>query len=75
MTHVGPRSGIAIDDLEDAKVERVRGRSTGAGADGVFRLGVQARIPGADYSSIYAEGSAVLTCDFFRSGPRRPFAA
>jgi hypothetical protein len=60
--------GIAINEVDDRKVDRVRGRnmrgSTGAGIDGLVMFGVQARIPGVDYMSIYAEGRVGFTYDF-----------
>jgi hypothetical protein len=65
--YIGLGLGIAISDVDDEKVDRVRGEetrgNTGAGPDGVFMLGVQARIPGADYLSVYAEGRAGFTID------------
>jgi hypothetical protein len=66
--YIGLGLGIAINEVDDQRVDRVRGRnmrgSTGAGLDGLFMFGLQARIPGVDYMSIYGEGRVGFTYDF-----------
>jgi hypothetical protein len=66
--YIGLGLGVAINDVDDHKVDRVKGRnvrsSTGAGPDGVFMLGIQAKVPGVDYLSIYGEGRVGFTVDF-----------
>jgi hypothetical protein len=66
--YIGLGLGIAINEVDDRRVDRVRGRnmrgSTGAGLDGLFMFGLQARIPGVDYMSIYGEGRVGFTYDF-----------
>jgi len=58
--YLGLGLGMSINVVDDDKVDRVRGRntldSTHAGIDGIFLLGVEAKLPGADYMSVYAEG-------------------
>ncbi|MDH3520313.1 MAG: hypothetical protein OEM49_07635, partial [Myxococcales bacterium] len=58
--YLGLGLGIAIDVVDDHKVDRARGvdtiGSTSAGLDGIFLFGVQAAIPGTDYLSVYGEG-------------------
>lgn len=65
--YLGLGIGVAINDVDAGKVDRVKGRnvrgSIGAGPDGLFMLGVQARIPGAEYLSIYGEGRVGFTYD------------
>lgn len=66
--YIGLGLGIAINDVDNGKVDRVRGRkvrhSTGAGPDGLFMLGIEAKIPDLDYMSIFAEGRIGFTYDF-----------
>lgn len=58
--YLGLGFGLLISDVDDGKVDRVKGENvrnaTGAGLDGLFMLGVQAAIPGAEYMSVYGEG-------------------
>jgi len=58
--YLGLGLGMSVNVVDDDKVDRVRGRntldSTHAGIDGIFLLGVQAKLPGAEYMSVYAEG-------------------
>jgi hypothetical protein len=65
--YLGLGLGVAINDVDDHKVDRVKGRnvrsSTGAGPDGVFMLGLAANVPGADYLSVYVEGRVGFTID------------
>lgn len=72
--YIGLGLGISINHVDDRKVDRVRGRnvrsSTGAGPDGLFMLGIQARIPGAEYMSIYGEGRIGFTYDFIARNGR-----
>jgi hypothetical protein len=66
--YIGLGIGVSINDVDDDKVDRVYGRNvrhaTGAGPDGVFMLGVQAKIPGLDFMSIYGEGRVGFSYDF-----------
>lgn len=66
--YIGLGLGIAVNHVDDGKVDRVKGRnvrgSTGAGPSGCFMLGFDARIPGVDYLSLYAEGRVGFTVDF-----------
>lgn len=66
--YIGLGLGFTINDVNDGKVDRARGqnvrRSIGAGPDGVFMLGLQARVPGADYLSLYVEGRVGFAYDF-----------
>jgi hypothetical protein len=65
--YIGLGLGVAINDVDDHKVDRVKGRnvrsSTGAGPDGLFMLGIAANVPGADYLSVYVEGRVGFTVD------------
>jgi hypothetical protein len=65
--YIGLGLGVAINDVDDEKVDRVRGEetrgNTGAGPDGVVMLGLQARIPGVDYLAVYVEGRAGFSID------------
>lgn len=65
--YIGLGLGLAVNDVDDHKVDRVKGRnvrsSTGAGPDGVFMLGIQAKLPGVDYLSVYGEGRVGFTVD------------
>lgn len=58
--YLGLGLGMSVNVVDDDKVDRVRGSntldSTHAGIDGIFLLGVEAKIPGADFMSAYAEG-------------------
>jgi hypothetical protein len=58
--YLGLGLGVSVNVVDDHKVDRVRGGntidSTHAGIDGIFLLGVDAKLPGADYMSVYAEG-------------------
>jgi hypothetical protein len=60
--YLGVGLGVAIDVVDDHKVDRARGidtlGSTSAGLDGVFLLGLQMAIPGTDSLSLYGEGRA-----------------
>ena len=62
--YLGLGLGMSVNVVDDDKVDRVRGRdtldSTHACIDGIFLLGVEAKIPGADYMSVYAEGRVGL---------------
>lgn len=66
--YIGLGLGIAINDVDDGHVDSARGRNVrralSAGPDGVFMLGLDAKIPGADYMSLYAEGRIGFAYDF-----------
>jgi hypothetical protein len=66
--YLGLGLGVAINDVDDRKVDRVKGRdvrsSTSAGPDGVFMLGLAAKLPGADFVSVYAEGRIGFSVDY-----------
>jgi hypothetical protein len=66
--YLGLGLGVTINDVDDDKVDRVKGRNTrnatGAGPDGLFLLGLDAKIPGADFMSLYAEGRVGFSYDF-----------
>ena len=72
--YIGLGLGVAINHVDDRKVDRGNGRnvrsSTGAGPDGLFMLGLQARIPGIEYLSLYAEGRIGFTYDFIARNGR-----
>ncbi len=58
--YIGLGLGVAINSVDDSKVDREKGRnvrgSTGAGLDALFLLGVRVTIPGAEYMSLFGEG-------------------
>jgi hypothetical protein len=62
--YLGLGLALVITDLDDDKVDSAKGFNAidpvGAGLDGVFLLGVSARIPGVDYLSVFAEGRVGL---------------
>jgi len=66
--YIGLGIGVSINDVDASKVDRAYGRNvrhaTGAGPDGVFMLGIQAKIPGLDFMSIFGEGRVGFSYDF-----------
>lgn len=66
--YIGLAFGIAINHIDDGKVDRAKGRNvigpTGVGPDGCFMLGVDGKIPGAEYMSLYAEGRVGFSFSF-----------
>lgn len=66
--YLGLGLGVSINRVDDDKVDRAKGENvrnaTGAGPDGVFMLGLQARVPGAEYMSLFAEGRVGFSFDF-----------
>ena len=66
--YIGLALGLTINDVNDGKVDRARGenvrRAIGVGPDGLFMLGLQAKVPGASYVSLYAEGRLGFAYDF-----------
>jgi outer membrane protein W len=65
--YVGLGLGLAINAVDDDKVDAAKGfdarDAVGAGLDGTFMLGVAARVPRAEYISVFAEGRLGLAFD------------
>jgi len=65
--YLGLGLALAIHAVDDDKVDAAKGENArdpvGAGLDGTFLLGLAARIPGAEYVSVFAEGRLGLAFD------------
>jgi hypothetical protein len=65
--YIGLGFGLSINSVNADKVDLGNGRdvrgSTGAGLDGLFLLGLQFALPGAEYVSLFGEGRVGLAFD------------